>query len=48
MTNGERLKAPFSVLGINLVQEDLNVISSKNDFLHGRVPDLKISVFLVQ
>ncbi|WP_278010977.1 hypothetical protein [Flavobacterium gyeonganense] len=41
MTNGERLKAPFSVLGINLLQEDLNVISSRNDFLHGRVPDFK-------
>lgn len=41
MTNGERLKAPFSILEIDLLDEDLKVISSRNDFLHGRVPDFK-------
>lgn len=41
MTNSERLKAPFDILGISLLDEDLKVISSRNDFLHGRVPDFK-------
>lgn len=41
MTNSERLKAPFDILGIDLLEEDLKVISSRNDFLHGRVPDFK-------
>lgn len=41
MTNKERLKAPFKVLNIELSDEDLNVINSRNDFLHGRIPDFK-------
>lgn len=41
MTNSERLKAPFDILKIDLLEEDLKVISARNDFLHGRVPDFK-------
>ncbi len=41
VTNKERLKLPFKILNITLLEEDLNVISSRNDFLHGRVPDYK-------
>lgn len=41
ITNLESLKKPFSILGITLLDEDLKVIKSRNDFLHGRVPDFK-------
>ncbi len=41
ITNLESLKKPFSILGIDLLEEDLKVIKSRNDFLHGRVPDFK-------
>nr|WP_314834888.1 hypothetical protein [uncultured Flavobacterium sp.] len=41
ITNFESLKKPFSILNINLLDEDLKVIKSRNDFLHGRVPDFK-------
>ena len=41
ITNLESLKKPFSILGITLLEEDLKVIKSRNDFLHGRVPDFK-------
>lgn len=41
ITNLESLKKPFSILNINLLEEDLKVIKSRNDFLHGRVPDFK-------
>lgn len=41
ITNLESLKKPFSILNINLSEEDLKVIKSRNDFLHGRVPDFK-------
>lgn len=41
ITNLESLKKPFSILEISLLEEDLKVIKSRNDFLHGRVPDLK-------
>ncbi len=39
-TNKSRLKAPFDLLGINLLAEDLKILETRNDFLHGRVPDL--------
>jgi hypothetical protein len=41
ITNLESLKKPFSILNIDLLDEDLKVIKSRNDFLHGRVPDFK-------
>ncbi|KIX22079.1 hypothetical protein SY27_05275 [Flavobacterium sp. 316] len=43
ITNLESLKKPFSILEISLLEEDLKVIKSRNDFLHGRVPDFKKS-----
>lgn len=39
-TNKARLKAPFEKLGINLLSEDLKILNTRNDFLHGRVPNL--------
>ena len=39
ITNLESLKRPFSILNIELLDEDIKVIRSRNDFLHGRVPD---------
>lgn len=41
ITNLESLKKPFSILNVDLLDEDLKVIKSRNDFLHGRVPDFK-------
>lgn len=41
ITNLESLIKPFSILGLDLLEEDLKVIKSRNDFLHGRVPDFK-------
>lgn len=41
ITNFESLKKPFSILDIDLMDEDIKVIKSRNDFLHGRVPDFK-------
>jgi hypothetical protein len=39
-TNKARLKAPFDLLQIKLLEEDLRIIKTRDDFLHGRVPDL--------
>lgn len=39
-TNSARLRAPFELLGIKLNQGDLDILSTRNDFLHGRFPDL--------
>lgn len=39
-TNKARLKAPFDLLKIAISNEDLTVLETRNDFLHGRVPDL--------
>lgn len=39
ITNLESLKRPFAILNIKLLDEDIKVIRSRNDFLHGRVPD---------
>ncbi|MCD2424325.1 hypothetical protein LQ567_16215 [Niabella pedocola] len=41
MTNKEKLLAPFRALGINLDSTDEKIINSRNDFLHGRVPDYR-------
>ncbi|PKP17867.1 MAG: hypothetical protein CVU05_14715 [Bacteroidetes bacterium HGW-Bacteroidetes-21] len=43
ITNMARLKAPFDLLGIRLLDEDLKILETRNDFLHGRVPDLTSS-----
>jgi hypothetical protein len=40
-TNKERLKAPFIKLGIDLSGEDLQILKARNDFLHGRICDVK-------
>ena len=39
-TNKSRLKAPFDLLKIIINDEDLEVLETRNDFLHGRVPDM--------
>lgn len=39
-TNKARLKAPFDLLTIATNDEDLTILETRNDFLHGRVPDL--------
>ena len=44
VTNGERLKAPFKKLGITLLERDMEVLRSRNDFLHGRIPDISKTV----
>ena len=41
ITNLESLKKPFSILNVDLLEEDLKMIKSRNDFLHGRIPDFK-------
>jgi hypothetical protein len=41
VTNPARLKAPFDILNINLNDEDLKILKTRNDLLHGRVPSLK-------
>ncbi len=40
ITNKSRLKAPFDLQGIELLKEDLDILETRNDFLHGRVPDI--------
>jgi len=44
VTNGERLKAPFTKLGITLLEGDMEILRSRNDFLHGRIPDISKTV----
>lgn len=39
-TNKARLKAPFDLLTIAVNDDDLKILETRNDFLHGRVPDL--------
>jgi len=39
-TNKARLLAPFTALGIKLLEEDMKILNTRNDFLHGRIPDL--------
>ncbi len=39
-TNKARLKAPFDLLTITINNEDLRILETRNDFLHGRAPDL--------
>lgn len=38
VTNKEKLVLPFKLLKIDLLKEDIRVINSRNDFLHGRIP----------
>lgn len=44
VTNGERLKAPFTKLGITVLERDIEVLKSRNDFLHGRIPNISKTV----
>ncbi|MBO0951573.1 hypothetical protein [Fibrella forsythiae] len=37
-TNFNALKAPFELYGINLTEQDIDVLKTRNDFLHGRIP----------
>ena len=39
-TNTSRLRTPFDILGIKLLPDDLMILKTRNDFLHGRFPDL--------
>jgi hypothetical protein len=39
-TNKAQLKAPFDILNIELFEEDLTLLGTRNDFLHGRAPDI--------
>lgn len=39
-TNKSKLRAPFDHLDIPLLHEDLVILDTRNDFLHGRAPDL--------
>ena len=39
-TNKSKLRAPFDHLKIPLLPEDLVILDTRNDFLHGRAPDL--------
>jgi hypothetical protein len=39
-TNKARLRAPFELLSIEINDNDLTILETRNDFLHGRVPDL--------
>jgi len=41
VTNKEKLILPFKILKIELLKEDIQIINSRNDFLHGRIPDYK-------
>ena len=40
VTNKSRLRVPFDELGICLNSKDLELIATRNDFLHGRIPDI--------
>lgn len=37
-TNSEKLTRPFSIYGVPLIDNDLDAIKNRNDFLHGRLP----------
>ena len=39
-TNKARLRAPFIKLGLVLLPKDLELLETRNDFLHGRIPDI--------
>jgi hypothetical protein len=40
VTNKSRLRIPFETLGLQLSLKDLELIATRNDFLHGRIPDI--------
>lgn len=37
-TNSKKLSKPFELLGINLTEEDLEILNHRNKFLHGESP----------
>ena len=39
-TNKAKLRIPFDYLNIDLLEHDLKILEARNDFLHGRVPDI--------
>jgi hypothetical protein len=39
-TNKAKLKLPFELLEVPLTEKDLQILESRNDFLHGRTPNL--------
>lgn len=39
-TNKARLRAPFELLGIPLLEADIAILETRNDLLHGRHPDI--------
>ena len=39
-TNKARLRVPFDLLGIKLLDADIAILETRNDFLHGRHPDI--------
>lgn len=43
VTNKSRLRVPFDELGLKLNLKDLELIGTRNDFLHGRIPDLTVA-----
>lgn len=40
-TNRARLKAPFEHVKIRLLKSDLAILETRNDFLHGKIPDIR-------
>jgi hypothetical protein len=38
--NMDKLRAPFDAMGIELSEQDLIAIDSRNKFLHGQIPDI--------
>ncbi|MDB5158399.1 MAG: hypothetical protein JWR50_3106 [Mucilaginibacter sp.] len=40
ITNKSRLRIPFNEFKIPLSKKDLELLDTRNDFLHGRIPDL--------
>lgn len=41
-TNKDKLIKPFELLGIKLTDNDKECIGKRNDFLHGRMPDIEM------
>lgn len=39
-TNKAKLRLPFELLGLDLSEKDLQILDSRNDFLHGQIPDI--------
>lgn len=45
-TNKDKLIKPFEILGIRLTDDDKECIDKRNDFLHGRMPDIEMGKIL--